>query len=431
MFKMSGRTFSNHSYAFSGSMLRRLKFKSFAATAIILFSWICCAAAAGDHRLNVVIISFDLLRTDRLASYGGSKNLAPNIDALHRRSVVFLNAISPSSYTLAAAMSVFTGLYPFQHKITNTRQTNEQGRMEAHRLAPDLITLPEVFKSRGYETGFFLGGWDIWHNFGLERGVDFFSGGSEKLVDSLARAELWVNKRSDPRPFFLLIQGFDLYNWQKVPEQKLNPAQSGLFPATPERTDMVAVYDERITAVDHAFGKFVAFLEKNGFLKNTVIVFLSHHGEGLGIDSHGPPMHSLGLYDEFIHVPLMIYRPGTLPAAERAQVNLLDLGPTLIAAAGLAEDDKFAAQTGRTALYPFAAKKNECRSVFSEIEPMYITELASVRTCSGWKLIYDFQNSARQLFDLNKDPGETENLFKKEPETAGRLEKELFDRLSE
>ncbi|HAF95087.1 MAG: hypothetical protein A2X34_04865 [Elusimicrobia bacterium GWC2_51_8] len=380
-----------------------------AAAAVTLFLWSCGIAAAGD-KLNVIIISFDLLRTDRLAAYGCDKNLAPNLDAFSRKSVVFLNAISPASWTLPAAMSVFTGLYPKQHEIINEAKQNGPGRMEDNSLDPGLVTLPEVFKSRGYETGAFTGGGAIWGRYGFRRGFDFHKYDSTKddptlIKDSLYYAKERLNTRSDQRPFFLLIQGF--------------------------------VEGNEVTAVDLAFGDFLAFLEKKGLLKNTVIAFLSHHGDGFGahVLGDGNPAHAAShgtaLYEELIHVPLMIYRPGIPPSAIESQVSLLDLGPTLIAAAGVGKNEKFAAQSRGIALYPFAVKENKCRNVFSETDFRFIYQKSAIRTCSGWKLIYDSQTSARELYDLKTDPEEKKNLFEKEPEIAGRLENELFDWLIE
>ena len=398
-----------------------------AATAVTLFLWSCGMAAAGDN-LNVIIISFDLLRTDRLAAYGCDKNLAPNIDAFSGKSVVFLNAISPASWTLPAAMSVFTGLYPKQHKMTVPNRKYGQDADQCHdqcddmwvkvSLKPGLMTLPEVFKNLGYETAAFTGGMSFGGQYGFNRGFDSYEESSGTIKDSLHHAKALLDTRSGRRPLFLLIQGFDLIHL--LPEQK-----------------RVMVYDEKISAADPAFGDFFAFLEKKGLLKNAVIAFLSHHGDGFGshVLGDGNPAHAAShgtaLYEELIRVPLIIYRPGTRPRTIESQVSLLDLSPTLIAAAGLKEDEKFAAQSRGIALYPFAGKKNKCRNVFSETDFRFIYQKSAIRTCSGWKLIYDSQTSARELYNLKTDPEEKENLFEKEPEIAGRLENELFDWLIE
>ncbi|OGR57952.1 MAG: hypothetical protein A2X34_04875 [Elusimicrobia bacterium GWC2_51_8] len=390
-----------------------------AAAAVTLFLWSCGAAAAGDN-LNVILISFDLLRTDRLAAYGRDKTLAPNIDAFSGKSVVFLNAISPASWTLPAAMSVFTGLYPKQHKVIVPNRKYGQAPDQCHDQCEDmwvkvslksgLMTLPEVFKNRGYETAAFTGGMSFGGQYGFNRGFDSYEESSATIKDSLHRAKTLLDTRSGRRPFFLLIQGFDLMHL--LPEQK-----------------RVMVYDKRIRSADTAFGDFFAFLEKKGLLKNTVIAFLSHHGEDLSAQVRG--VHGSSLYEELIRVPLIIYRPGTPPSAIESQISLLDLGPTLIAAAGMKEDKKFAAQSRGIALYPFAGKKNKCRNVFSETDFQFIYQKNAIRTCSGWKLIYDSPTSARELYNLKTDPEEKKNLFEKEPEIAGRLENELFDWLIE
>ncbi|HNW44361.1 MAG TPA: sulfatase [Elusimicrobiales bacterium] len=402
------------------------------AAACLLFSRGPAAAApAAGEKLNVIIVSLDLLRADRLAAYGGGRNLAPNLDAFAGTAAVYLNAVSASGWTLPSAVSVFTGLYPLQHKISNIVSKTGQGGMERSRLAPGILTLAEVFKRRGYETASFAGGTAIWHNFGLERGFDLLrTDTSQKLAASFAQAQTWLQQRKGGKPFFAFIQGFDLLHWQNSPGPGAG-GNGGPAAAAPSAADRVAAYDERVKAADLAFGEFLAALEKMGLRKKTVIVFLSHHGEGLGLDAHGPPLHAMSLYEEFIRVPLLIGRPGAAPAAIKRQVSLLDVGPTVLAAAGLGEDKKFAEQTRRKPLYPFGAGEDGCRSAFSEIEAMYLTELVSLRACSGWKLIYDFKNSTRQLYDLNKDPGEKKDVYAMEPEIAGRLEEELFDWLGQ
>ena len=394
-----------------------------AVAVFTLFPW--CRPVLAGEKSNVIIVSLDLLRTDWLAAYGGRKDLAPNIDAFHAKSVVYLNAISPSCWTLPAAVSVFTGLYPSQHKITNTTMKEADGSLRPHTLAKNIITLPEVFGNNGYDTAYFTSGGQIWNNFGLERGISLISNNdTQYLSGSLGRAEAWLNGRQGEKPFFMLVQGFDLLHWEQVHESSA-PVPPGFAPGPGLKPD-VGVYDARLKAADLAFGRFMDFLAGKGFFENTVIVFLSHHGEGLGTDGHGPAMHGAALYEELIRVPLAVYRPGAAPALIETQVSLAGLGPALITAAGLGNDKKYSAQAGGKTLYPFAGNKRKCKDLVSEMETMYMNEQTAIRTCSGWKLIHNYRDSRSQLFNLKDDPGEKKDLFNEKPAEAALLEEELF-----
>jgi len=394
--------------------------RALAAAALLLAG--AGQAAAGSRR-NVIIISLDLLTIDKLGAYGRSEGLTPSLDAFSSTSTVFLNARSPASWTLPAAVSVLTGLYPSRHKMRNAGSKAENWELSDARLDRNFRVLPEVFKKQGYETRAFVGGGAYCSFYGIGRGFDKYeesdTPGIRKLESSLDAARGWLESRRDSRPFFSLVQGFDLLMQFPLPGDGLAPGQDPF--ANPAAGNKAR--DRRLMSADRAFGKFLAFLEERGFLKNTVVAFISTHGECIGACA----THGTDLTEKLIHIPLIVYSPGTGGSAAGTLASLLDVGPTLISAAGLRPDKAFSAQSEGRVLYPFGGAKDECRSVFSETDFLYRVQKRAVVSCSGWKLVYDAMTSERKLYDLTRDPEERRDLFGAEPEKAAQLEGELFD----
>ena len=312
-----------------------------------------CAAAEG--RMNVVIIALDPLRADRLTAYGCKTDLAPNINAFAKSSVVYKNAVSPSSWTLPAAMSLLTSLYPHQHKMENLTYLDEKGRNRHSVLSKNIRTLPEVFKADNYRTAAFMGGAPFFPEYipssglGFARGFDVFKSGFRLggIHKPFVQAEQWLADSPPKAPFFMMVQGFDMHDmvfirrkaaggssqdWEEslwewllsaLRQKAIAPPFNFTFskyaakniytglmvkmeasqngnpvnqPLTREEEALLkSSYDGRLAEPDRDFGDFLGFLKKKGLAENTIIVFLSHHGNG--VMSHGQVGHGLNLYD--------------------------------------------------------------------------------------------------------------------------------------
>lgn len=321
------------------------------------------AAPAGAP--NVVLIIVDALRADHLSTYGYPRQTSPNLTQLASKSVVFENAIAPSSWTLPSHASMLTGRYPTEH----------QAGEDNWRLDGRFPTLGEAFEKHGYRTAALSGNFLLFNTrVGFGRGFQHFEDGSllEKMTETnlgrrihnrLAAAHLidnvpgrqnakaisnnalkWIS--SDSRPFFVTINFFDvhepfmppaadfhLYSSEPRPLNQYDwPPDIELPPG--QMQQLVDAYDGSITYVDRQLAAFLNQLETRGVLKDTIVAITSDHGQEFG--EHNFMFHGRGLYWELIHAPLIIYAPGRAPAGIRISipVELQSLPSTLLNLAG-------------------------------------------------------------------------------------------------
>lgn len=412
---------------------------------VALFLLPCAASAEKNSRLDVILIAFDPLRADRLRPYGYAGDPMPALSSFSASALVYERAVSPASWTLPAAVSVFTGLYPGRHGLSNAQAISHDGTSSPAELATSTLTLPQIFKASGYDTAGFTGGAPFVPEGPLARGFGHFQSGQpfSGAAGAFAAARDWLKTRRRDRPFFLFVHGYDPHSRNYVRRKvntaaSINPAYRKLFKKMeavdsgktdapdfnePERQLLISTYDERLSTADTAFGDFIGLLKKDGLLSGAVVVVYSHHGEGLF--DHGIPGHGRNLYGELVRVPLLIHVPGK-PGGRRPElVSLLGLGPTLLAIAGVTPPPSFSPEA--PVLPPFSPGAWGCRDVFSETDFLLRASQRAVTACDGWKLIYDQFSSKRELYDLNSDPGERNDLFQAEPEKAAELEQKLLD----
>lgn len=281
---------------------------------------------------NIVLITIDTTRADRLGCYGLESARTPIVDMLASQGVRFSNCYSTGPITLPAHTSLMTGLYPFRHGL---RDNN------AGRLSDQAVTLPEILKKADYQTGAIVGAYVLDSRFGLEQGFDYYDddlGRSErdsqfhiperKAGVVTASALEWLDQVQDSK-FFLWAHYFD-------PHANYAPPGIDLTgPITPERTRQL--YDLEIAYADAQMGRIV---ERVGKIqastgRPTLIVVTSDHGESLG--DHGEPTHGMAVYNDTIRTPLVIF-----DSTERDRgvvieqpVSLVDIMPTLLKRLGL------------------------------------------------------------------------------------------------
>ncbi|HEX5760273.1 MAG TPA: sulfatase [Thermoanaerobaculia bacterium] len=397
---------------------------------------------------NVLLLSLDTLRADRLGAYGYAvRPTSPRLDGLLASGVRFASAMAPRASTWPSLATALTGLYPAAHGVL------ENG----YSFPAALPTLPELLAGAGYETGAFLSnmcqaGHRGWQELACSGGQD---------GKTVRRAVEWARGRDGKRPFLLWVHLFGAhapyYNGGDAAE-RLDPGYAGPIGPKKWQLDRImrervplaprdvahldALYDAAVQGSDRLAGALLDGLRAAGRLERTVVVFLSDHGEEL-YDHHGYLYHACSVYQAGLHVPLGIAAPGLLAARGVATdtVELADVTPTLLALLGRPPLREAQGRSLLPLLERPAAEREE-RPAFSQYgaEPLY-TVLAG-----GWKLVYNpqgfspvcipgappdhFPIARAELYDLARDPGEAANLAEREPARVTRLARLIRQRFA-
>ena len=305
---------------------------------------------------NIVLILVDTLRHDHLSSYGYGRTTSPRIDALlAEKGVLFEDAYAQAPWTLPSVVSMMTGRYPTE--LLPERQA-------AFRIPDHVPSISEMLGELGYETAAFYANPALHAGTGFGRGFDtFFAPPAsfdwfERHADDLSNRLLpWLRAHRE-EPFFLYAHYLDPHDPYDNPDlvdgqSPFNPGYEGEvtghsvhriyggFDPLPDPSrdvpQLTALYDSEIAYVDRFVGKLLEALGPE-VLSSTLVIFTSDHGEELY--EHGGWKHGQSLYEEQIHVPLLMRWDGRLPAGRRVEgtVELLDIVPTVMAAAGGARD---------------------------------------------------------------------------------------------
>src|SRR5438067_77080 len=295
----------------------------------------CCSSAlsfaapqAAFHP-NVIVITLDTTRADRMGFLGSARGLTPNLDAMAQQGVVFSRAYAHVPITTASHTTIFTGTYPqFNH-------VNDFGVP----LSANLPYLPDILHQHGYQTGAFVGslvldpldgtapgfdrGFDVYDaGFHLRRhGADRYKTVERRASLVVDHALAWLSQLPHG-PFFLWVHLYDAHDPYDPP-----PPFKERFALQP--------YDGEIAYADSCVGKLLEALRKHGLYDETLIAVMADHGESLG--AHGENTHGVFLYDETLHVPLVIKLPLNRGAGRRTELRagLVDVAPTILNAAGL------------------------------------------------------------------------------------------------
>ena len=405
---------------------------------------------------NLVFVSFDALQAAHVGCLGNPRNTTPTIDALAKDGFNFTHTYSVASWTVPASMSWFTGVYPSEHLMTNkfaVYNAKEQKLANLKDLSPTLTTLADILKQNGYATGGFTGNAGVSGGFGFEQGFDVYF--HERAIfgsmdRSIPEALKWLNANRDKK-FFLFLHGYDCHG-QYAPtngfdyrfvdknydmkytgseqEQELLREQ-GLDQGklTLRQEDVRfwrAIYDEKIQRVDEKFKHFLSEFDKLGVRDKTLFVLTSDHGTEFY--EHRRFDHGFTLYDEQIHVPLILKLPDKTLAPRRIdeRVSSIDLMPTLLDLLDIQGSELVNKQLRGSSLVPAMKGEPVQRDVLSETDYRLYTYKRSILAPDGWKLIYTLESKSRELFDLNTDSGETRNRAKDEMLRADELETKLF-----
>jgi len=405
---------------------------------------------------NVVFVSFDALQAAHVGALGYRDNVTPTIDAMAKQGFNFAKNISVASWTVPASMTWFTGVYPSEHRLTNKfsvfNPPNNNVLSNLKKLSPELVTLAEVLKQNGYATGGFTGNAGVSGGFGYSQGFDeyFFEKGKfGSMGVSIPKGLEWLQKNKDKK-FFMFLHGYDMHG-QNVPAEGFDyrfvekgydkkyigsaAEQEALREEGLEKGAVAlrdadvrfwrAIYDEKIQRTDARFKKFLEEYEKMGLMDKTIFVLTSDHGTEF--HEHKRFDHGFSLYDELIHVPLIIKLPKQKAGKLiKDQVSSIDVMPTILDLLDVKLPEKVKKQLRGESLVPGLKGKKVAKDVFFETDYRQYTYKRGIQAKDGWKLIYTLENKNRELYNLNKDPGETRNLVDQEPRIAYELEQRIF-----
>jgi arylsulfatase A-like enzyme len=418
--------------------------------AALIAGLIFLAAGCGrEQRPNVLIITIDTLRADHLGCYGYSRPTSPRIDAFAGEAALFANAFSQSSQTLPSHTAIMVGTNPRTNKVIS-----HESFLEA-----DLTTLAEMLKSRGYVTGAFISSHALDSKYSLNQGFDTywevqneFSIQERQLQKSQERCATteaaleWLERNSGSE-FFLWIHWFDPHRPYDPPPRYLDQFAGGYkgmagsdpdfimrvwqekIALTPEDVAyLVGCYDGEVAFTDAQVGRIIDDLGSRGLLDNTIVVITADHGEIL-YEHEYYFGHDIGLYDECIHVPLIIRAPDEESRGIRVgpMVQTLDIMPTVLDLLGLERPSYLEGKSLVSLLG--GSEEAPARYAFSETFPFpeKCPPRHAVRT-SSTKLIWQEAGGdsiTRLFYDLETDPGEQTNLYGAGLPGAARLDSVL------
>jgi len=405
---------------------------------------------------NIVLIVIDTLRPDHLNSYGyGLRTTDPFFKGLWKnQGVKFETAVSPSSWTLPAVASIMTSMHPSEHG--SGVQHFKYGKLD-----PQLDTLPEILSRQGYDTAAFSVSFIITQQFNFQQGFDSFFDLSPYCFswqgDKVAaeHAKKWISQKRE-RPFFIFFhlmnphspysvgphlehsseevtrailaddfmrsQVFNYFSALRLPSPHENRKKHAKSP-------LLKNYDNEIKRTNDAMEEFFAALAYNGLLDNTLIIMTADHGEEF--KDHGGMGHGHNLYQEVIHVPIIIAgtpvkTPGRIV---QEMVSTMDIMPTVLETAGVSLPPN---KMRGTSLWPLI-RKNEynARPFYSELEFADPDKIMMSVIKDNHKLIKTWDNGKEdvRLFDLNADPHEKNNLAPDKTDVVDELSPLLDDML--
>lgn len=401
---------------------------------------------------NVIVIIVDTLRADHLSSYGYERNTSPFMDRLAAEGVRFETAIAPSSWTQPSHASLLTGRYTYEHQAELTP------------LDDTYPTIGEVMQANGYRTaGFSANTLFFTRRQGHGRGFLHFEDNYQSVTDAFFNSSLYgflfdfyglrkvLNYEGVPtrrlasdinaaalnwmegggEPFFVFMNYFDVHDPYTPPEPYRSkyasvPNPGGLVNGfveryspslTPEQIQSeMDAYDGAIAYVDDQIKALFAELERRGLLENTIVIVAADHGESFG--EHGILQHSASLYWQEIHVPLIVWAPGRVPAGKTiaTPVSLTSLPPTILALIG-ADPQPFPAQP-LTLLINETVSPSDWRNPISELAQMVgaakvnPSTHGAIKSVVGSEMQYiAHETFGEELYNWREDPQETNNLI--------------------
>jgi tetratricopeptide (TPR) repeat protein len=358
-----------------------------AIATVFVFLAACSKPEQPAEKPPIILISVDTLRSDHLPIYGYANGSTPNIDALRRDGVLYEKAWSHAPLTLPSHTSMLTGLLPTEHGVRN----NIGYRFDGSRFP----TLAKTLRENGYRTGAAVSSYVLRSETGIADGFDVYDDSilvtagaataenQRSGFETVKRAQSFVTANAQ-HPFFLFLHIYE-------PHAPYEPS-----------------YDGEITKADAIVGQLMATLKASGVYDRAVIVFTSDHGEALW--EHGEDQHGILLYREVLQVPLVIKLPKSARAGSSVAepFALRQLFHELLAQAGIPSNAT-------------PAKK----SIYSEtLYPRIHLGWSELRSLFDGRYHY-IESSSPELYDVDRDPAEKNNLIADERRVAASMRTEL------
>src|SRR4051812_45721467 len=364
--------------------------------------------------LNLLIVTLDTTRADRIHAYGFDGVETPNLDRLAHDGVLFEQAISSAPLTLPAHSSIFTGTFPPAHGVRDNG---------GFFLDEAQTTIAERLQAAGFSTGGFVGAYVLDHKWGIAQGFQTYFddfdltkyqslslGSVDRPGNEVAdHALAWLDKVAGSR-FFGWVHFYDAHSPYNPPE----PFKSR-YAGRP--------YVGEIAFVDSQVGRLLSYLDEHDLARNTVVVVMGDHGESLG--EHGESTHGFFVYQSTLHVPLLMRTPYDSMTGRRVSdtVRSVDILPTALELLGIRIADRLEG----TSLVPLmtGAKKELGLAAYSEaIYPRFHFGWSDLRALTSGR--YKYVAAPRpELYDLQQDPRESKNIYSERQALGDRMGQEL------
>ncbi len=399
---------------------------------------------------NIILLTADSLRVDRLGCYAPSPkpSLTPNLDNLARRGILFTDVYAQGPYTAFSLPSIFTGKYPCRLRPMTRAIRWEQ---PTGVLVEGTPTFVEMLRAGGYHTAAFHSNPLVSRLFGFDKGFDVFYddvlASSRSLpskvklnaarLQRIFRVDPYLGARAlnakvlrwlqtAPQPFFLWVHYMDThgpYLARKVLKyvsrgerlwQKSKNSPTYITPA--ERAELLHNYHNQIEALDAELGQLWQAFADQGLFDSSLIIFSADHGEEFF--EHGGYSHTPKLYDELLHVPMIVSLPGAAPAVVSELAALIQIAPTIVDYAGLSDVDA-AFDVG--SLLPLLCGQFHRSPEFVLAEAGAEAHANVCVRTKQWKLIFRDKGAVTELYDLSRDPLEKLNLAEEHPHRVREL----------
>ena len=396
---------------------------------------------------NVILLTIDTLRQDTLGCYGSNQNLTPFMDSIQNHCIRFSKAQSLGPYTQAAFPGILTSSYYLEYGYGKDKK----------KLSPYRRLVSEALKSEGIVTAGLHSNAYLCEFFGWNRGWDtFYDGMDVEVTDQMPYIEApalnkkvlsWLSTQSSEKPFFLWVHYMDVHEPYSPPKKYLEMVDPDLDldetimfslfknvllkrdTSNPRQVELLKkLYLAGVRKVDDSTKELFDMVDRVGFLENTIVIVTADHGDEF--NEHGGLSHDGKMYRELIDIPLFIYDP-SLPNGVVCDklVSTIDVAPTILHLFGLEPEDRFEGQS----LLPIEAYQE--RGVFGEATDKHgSSEQAEDKEVHFYrqgdiKIIYYERTEAWEMYDLQQDPKELNNIVDKFPEVSAPLKEKILPRV--
>lgn len=423
---------------------------------------------------NAVLVTIDCLRADHLSCYGYERKTSPFIDFLATKGMRFENAFANGPFTSASFLSILASAYPLEFENQSP-------------LPPNAILISEILQKKGIQTAATHSNPYLSAFYGYNRGWHYFQdfSVSPRAISSVARARFawlidslpkksrklyflsrvflgladlfqdaetttkcaisWLNKNKD-LPFFIWLHYMDLHEPHLVFDEKFERKYSRkmsrlsqakfLIDVTQRQVgpknirDIIDMYDDKLRYVDQNIKELFHFLDREGLIDHTLIVLTSDHGQEL-LD-HGCFGHTARFYDEYLHIPILLFGPGIKAQVNSSLTSLMDIAPTILNFYGIATPNEYRGynllSTPTNRFIISEASHNE-EGLYISGHKIFASKFRTyaIRT-EKWKYIHGEKQC--ELYNLEKDPKEKKNVIDKEEAKAKEFKATIMEHIS-